>query len=144
MVRDFAPPYKRITGTLADALKLPGGSPGQVRRALEKYATAHSTPDTTDPSIMHADRELEGLVGAKRITTAQLQSCVDAHLQPLDPVSLDYTVKLDGPSLSAIMCHDVQVGWPLKPAMLKLPPYLERLDIKGNLEAYDEKILGAL
>jgi hypothetical protein len=145
MVRDFAPKYFRASPQLQSALQLPGGggTHGEALRALRAHALAHSAPDPADPSLRRADAELQALLGSGEVGLDDLHRHLDAHLSPLDPVSLDYTIQLDGPSPSALVCHDVEVAWPLKPSMLRLPPFLERLDVKEELDAHDAKITGA-
>ena len=142
MVRDFAPEYFKVTGELAAKLQLTGGTRGRISRALRRYAHAHSTKDPADPSMLIADAELQALTGKQRIDIAALNECIDQHLQHLDPVALQYTVQLDGPSPCTPACYDVDVAWALKPNMLKLPPFLERHEIKRELDAHDEAIHG--
>lgn len=144
MVRDFAPAFFRTSAQLRRALDMTGATRGAALRALHAYALSHSTPDAADPSLRRADAPLRTLVKAPTVRLDDLHTLLDEHLTPLDPVALDYTLQLDGPSPSAIVCHDVEVAWALKAAMLKLPPFLERLDVKPQLDACDTNITGML
>jgi hypothetical protein len=142
MVRDFAPEYHRVTGALAAALSLSSGTRGQILRRLRQHAIAHSTPNPANPSIISPDSSLKTLLGPAPLDVASLNQIIDPYLAPLEPVSLEYTIQLDGPSPSAPLCHDLDVAWSLRPAMLKLPAFMERLDVRQAIEAQDRKATG--
>lgn len=146
MVRDFAPAYHLLTGALRDALGIPGGTRGHIARKLKAYALEHSTPLATDPSRLTPDATLRALLGTAEgaeVDIATLSTHIDAHLKPRDPVSLLYTLQLDGPSPGDVDCYDVEVAWNLRPALLRVPPFLDPLNSGQQLEAHDAKIAGA-
>ena len=146
MVRDFAPAYHLLTGALRDALGIPGGTRGHIARKLKAYALEHSTPLASDPSRLAPDAALRALLGVAdgaAVDIAALSSHIDPFLKPRDPVSLLYTLQMEGPSPCDVDCYDVEVAWNLRPALLRVPPFLEHLSASQQLEAHDVKIAGA-
>eukprot|EP00892_Ulva_mutabilis_P010576 jgi/Ulvmu1/7891/UM004_0123.1 len=144
MIRDFAPELMLVSGKLQKALGVRSGTRGFLLHKLWEYAKAHSTPEESDPAYVQADDELAELVGDKRIMLGTLGQKMDPFLSHPEPVELQYTIMLDGPSPCTPLCFDVDVAWSLRQEMLVLPPFLDRLDIKTQLLEHDRKITGKI
>lgn len=143
MVRDFAPAYHLLKAPLQEKLGIPGGTRGYILRKFKAFVQEHSSPDAKDPCRLHPDGVLQKLLGVDGCI--EISSLGD-HLQPFlvsrDPVSLQYVIHLDGPSPANVDCYDVEVAWTLRPALLRLPPFLDHLNPAHPIEALDQNIAG--
>lgn len=143
MVRDFAPAYHLLKAPLRERLGIPGGTRGYILRKFKAYVQEHSSPNQVDPCVLRPDGDLKSLLREEgSIDISSLGDRLQPFLVPRDPVSLHYVVQLDGPSPANVDCYDVEVAWNLRPALLRLPPFLDHLNPAHPLEALDQNIAG--
>ncbi|KAF6258758.1 hypothetical protein COO60DRAFT_1638864 [Scenedesmus sp. NREL 46B-D3] len=140
--QDFMPQAYALDPRLAELVGVSIGSQNSVLARVWSYIHNQKPQDVRSPALQLDDR-LASLMGCPQLLREALPSAVGKLLQPLQPIKIQHTIDVSGPSPGAVTCLDVDVQLPMK-AQDKLLPTLDALLDDKQFEAADEKIAGQL
>lgn len=93
--RDESPDRYKLSPALADTLDMPEGDRAEVVMALWEYIRCFNLQEDEDKRLIRCDEALRHIFNAEQIHFPQVPERIMAHLLPLDPVKLAYTVRVD-------------------------------------------------
>lgn len=93
--RDETPDRYKLSPVLADTLDMSEGDRAEVVMALWEYIRCFNLQEDEDKRLIRCDEALRSIFNAEQIHFPQVPERIMAHLLPLDPVKLPYTVRVD-------------------------------------------------
>lgn len=77
--------------------------------ALWMYIKQHKLQDADDKRVVDCDEALRNVFRHQKFLLGYLPNIVDPHLTPLDPIVIDYTIRVDTSVHVSTMAYDIEV-----------------------------------
>ncbi|WIA38491.1 hypothetical protein OEZ86_001813 [Tetradesmus obliquus] len=142
LTQDFMPQAYVLDPRLAELLGVSIGPQNSVLARVWSYIHNQKPQDARSP-VLQLDEKLAGLMGCQQLVREALPAAVGKLLQPVQPIKVQHTIDVSGPSPGAVTCLDVDVLLPLK-VQEKLLPTLDALLDDKQFEAMDQKLAAQL
>lgn len=109
MTLENNPERYKIQTKLAELLDMPEASRQEIIVGLWRYVQAEKLQDGEDKRLVHADAPLREIFNLERLFFPDLSKLINKHLLPCDPITLDYTVRVDKEYTRSPCYWDIQV-----------------------------------
>ncbi|ORY45990.1 hypothetical protein BCR33DRAFT_716000 [Rhizoclosmatium globosum] len=148
LVVDTVPEKFKLSPDLADIVNVQVETKTNVVMRLWQYIKLHGLQDVEDKRIINYDDALQKIFKTKKAPLTHLPDHLNAHFFPLDPITLDYTIKLDKPLTTSSVGYDidVEVDSPIKANILSIvgggdpTPYKEISAIDDEITKLVQKV----
>ena len=105
---DYFPDKFRLSPALSKLLQMQFETRQTVIMALWQYIKKHRLQDGQDRRMINTNEAMRSVFPAQQIPFPQLNELISPHLMPMDPVVLEYTVRVDVEKTDPVV-YDVEV-----------------------------------
>lgn len=106
---DHSPERYKVQPNLAELLDLREATRQDIIIGLWHYVQAEKLQDGEDKRLIHSDAALRDIFHLDRLFFPDLSELINKHLLPCDPITLDYTVRVDKAYTQAPQYWDIEV-----------------------------------
>ncbi|KAK9686982.1 SWI/SNF and RSC complex subunit Ssr3 [Basidiobolus ranarum] len=130
----------KLSKALAQLLGFETGSQSTVIMGLWQYIKFNSLQDPQEKHFINNDEHLRNIFYMPKMAFPQIPDLVKRHLFPLDPIIIEYTIRIDQPEFRPNQAYDIQVDVPDE-YRAKLENMLSNTESQKEIVALDEKIV---
>ncbi|KAJ3395053.1 hypothetical protein CcCBS67573_g05686 [Chytriomyces confervae] len=106
---DSNPEKYKLSSELADIVDVKLDTKANVIMRLWQYIKMHGLQDAEDKRQINFDDTLTKMFKTKKVLLTHLPDLLSAHLHPIEPITIDYTIKVDKPRTVSPQAYDIQV-----------------------------------
>ncbi|KIV79059.1 hypothetical protein PV11_06647 [Exophiala sideris] len=144
LTRDEQPERFRLSRALADTLDMEEADRAEVVMGLWEYIKLMGLQEDGERRSIRCDDNLRQIFGLETIFFPQVPERIIAHLHPLPPIKLAYTIRVDqefhkNPE-PTVYDVQVQVEDPLRALILKMTSSPENQAIMRQIQKIDEEL----
>ncbi|CAG8466653.1 10824_t:CDS:10 [Acaulospora colombiana] len=135
---DQQPPRYKLSPELSEILDIKEDTKSGIIMTLWQYMKHNNLQDSEDKRIINNDARLFEVFKVPRIAFPQIPELINKHLLPVDPISIDYTIRVDKEFHQSRYAYDieVEVDDPNK-AKLSIPTSMAN---QKEIQSLDDKI----
>ncbi|CAB4412110.1 unnamed protein product [Rhizophagus irregularis] len=138
---DKQPPRYKLSEDLASLLGIKEETKTGVILALWQYIKHHNLQDNIeDKRFINNDARLESLFNCPRMAFPQIPELINMHLQPIDPITIDYTIRVDKEFHQSRYAYDIEVEVD-DPNKLRLLSVFNNNASQREVQNLDDKIV---
>jgi SWI/SNF-related matrix-associated actin-dependent regulator of chromatin subfamily D len=137
---DQQPRKYKLSDELAEMLDVREETKAGIIMALWQYIKHHNLQDSEDKRIINNDARLEVLFNCTRMAFPQIPELVNRHLQPIDPISIDYTIRIDKEFHQSRYAYDIEIELD-DPNKARLASIITNTVNQREIQNLDDKIV---
>lgn len=142
---DWQPSRYQLPKSLRDLLGLQYETRARVLHLLWVYIKSHNLMNPSQPQMVGLDDTLQGVFGESQIKLSSVSERLNKLLEPMPPITLQYTIRVDGASPTHPDCYDIEFEVPgATPANERLSNFLDKYSKDREIEGLDLKISTAI
>ncbi|XP_043704337.1 SWI/SNF complex component SNF12 homolog [Telopea speciosissima] len=140
---NYVPEKFKLSPALMELLGIEVETRPRVIAAIWHYVKARKLQNPNDPSLFACDPALRKVFGEEKMKFAMVSLKISQHLSPPQPIHLEHTIRLSGPSPAGNACYDVLVDVPF-PLQKEMSAFLANIEKHKEIETCDEAICAAI
>ncbi|KAJ3111929.1 SWI/SNF complex component snf12 [Physocladia obscura] len=109
LIPDITPERYKLSAELSDVLDVHEETKTNVVMRLWQYIKMHGLQDVDDKRMINFDETLNKIFKTKKVLLTHLPDLLSTHFLPLDPVIIEYTIKLDQPRTVSPVSYEIEV-----------------------------------
>ncbi|PWW74746.1 hypothetical protein C7212DRAFT_298809 [Tuber magnatum] len=142
LIRDEIPDRFRLNPALADLLDTKEDTRAGIVMGIWEYVRINGLQDPDERRTINCDENLKKIFAQDRLYFPQIPELTLAHILPLEPISIAYTIRCDVPQHFSPAVHDVTVSVddPIRAKMSALLTSPSNLQGLREISTTDEQI----
>ncbi|CAG8517920.1 18231_t:CDS:10 [Acaulospora morrowiae] len=106
---DQQPARYKLSPELSEILDLKEETKSGIIMTLWQYVKHNNLQDAEDKRIINNDARLAEVFKVPRMAFPQIPELINKHLLPIDPISIDYTIRVDKEYHQSRYAYDIEV-----------------------------------
>ncbi|KAI8971942.1 hypothetical protein BDF20DRAFT_824588, partial [Mycotypha africana] len=137
---DSNPQKFKLSPALADLLDIRVGTKPEIVMGIWNYCKNHKLQDAEDKRLIRCDNRLAQLFGFPQLHFGQLPELITQHLNRLDPIVIEYMIRVDKPfhQSSKAFDVDVELDSDVRQRMINI---ISANQIQKEIMGFDDKIV---
>ncbi|CAZ85426.1 unnamed protein product [Tuber melanosporum] len=142
LIRDEVPDRFRLNSALADLLDTKEDTRAGIVMGIWEYVRINGLQDPDERRTINCDENLKKIFAQDRLYFPQIPELTLAHILPLEPISINYTIRCDVPQHFSPAVYDVTVSIddPIRAKMSALLTSPSNLQGLREISTIDEQI----
>ncbi|CAG8549156.1 3361_t:CDS:10 [Ambispora gerdemannii] len=134
------PERYKLTPAFASLLDIREETKSGIIRAMWQYVKINKLQDPDNQRIINCDKHLEAIFNKDRIAFPELPELLNPLLDPVDPIEIEYTIRVDKSFHTSRFAYDVEVEVDdiLRQRMINA---IENTNHHREIQELDEKIM---
>ncbi|EEB05714.1 SWI/SNF and RSC complex subunit Ssr3 [Schizosaccharomyces japonicus yFS275] len=133
------PERYKLSANFAQLLGISEGTRPTIVMALWQYIKFHRLQDMEDKRLINCDKGLQDVFGTDRLYFPKIPELMNKFLQPVDPFSISFTVKVGQEKTVCDKVYDIEVSLE-DPKLTQIKSFLEKIHLQEKISELDDKL----